>query len=215
MKKTAYGVAGLLLFLSTACSTQREKSAPKTPNVIVILADDLGYGDISFYGSKTIDTPNIDSLAHGGVAFTNASASSSTSTPSRYAMLTGMYPWRDDIKILPGDAPLVIPTNIPTLPKKMREAGYSTGAIGKWHLGMGEGKVDWNDTIRPGAREVGFDYSCLIAATNDRVPTVFVENGGVVGLDPEDPIYVDYEKNFEGEPSATDNPDMIRMPFAH
>ncbi len=215
MKKTAYGVAGLLLFLSTACSTQREKSAPKTPNVIVILADDLGYGDISFYGSKTIDTPNIDSLAHGGVAFTNAYASSSTSTPSRYAMLTGMYPWRDDIKILPGDAPLVIPTNIPTLPKKMREAGYSTGAIGKWHLGMGEGKVDWNDTIRPGAREVGFDYSCLIAATNDRVPTVFVENGGVVGLDPEDPIYVDYEKNFEGEPSAIDNPEMIRMPFAH
>ncbi len=217
MKKFFLPVAGLLMFLHSSCSKQKDSvnQSPDRPNVIVILADDLGFGDVSFYGSKTISTPNIDSLARGGVTFTNAYATSSTSTPSRYALLTGMYPWREDIKILPGDAPLVISPDQPTLPKMMQKAGYATGAIGKWHLGMGAGKVNWNDTIRPGAREIGFDYSCLIAATNDRVPTVFVENGGVVGLDPNDPIYVDYEKNFEGEPCAADNPELIKMPFAH
>lgn len=214
MNKSILGVGGALLPLCAACGTQKN-TEERPPNVIVILADDLGYGDISFYGSKTIHTPNIDSLAHKGVAFTNAYASSSTSTPSRYALLTGMYPWRNDIKILPGDAPLVIDTSQYTLPKMMHEAGYVTGAIGKWHLGMGNGNVDWNDTIRPGAKEIGFDYSCLIAATNDRVPTVFVENGGVVNADPNDPIYVDYEKNFEGEPSAEDNPEWMKLRWAH
>lgn len=214
MDKSVYGIGGLLLPLCVGCGSQKN-TEERPPNIIVVLADDLGYGDISFYGSKTISTPNIDSLAHGGVAFTNAYASSSTSTPSRYALLTGMYPWRDDIKILPGDAPLVINPDQPTLPKMMQQAGYTTGAIGKWHLGMGDGKVNWNDTIRPGAKEIGFDYSCLIAATNDRVPTVFVENGGVVGLEQDDPIYVDYEKNFDGEPSAESNPEWMKLQWAH
>lgn len=216
MRKIFLSVGVALAMVVAGCRGDRQKeSAEKHPNVIVILADDLGYGDVSFYGSKSINTPNIDSLARGGVCFTNAYASSSTSTPSRYALLTGMYPWRDDIKILPGDAPLVIDPAQETLPKMMRRAGYTTGAIGKWHLGMGSGNVDWNDTIRPGAREVGFDYSCIIAATNDRVPTVFVENGGVVNLDPSDPLYVDYEKNFEGEPCALENPEMLKMHWAH
>lgn len=214
MNKSILGIGGALLPLCVSCGSHKN-TEQRPPNVIVILADDLGYGDISFYGSKTIHTPNIDSLAHGGVAFTNAYASSSTSTPSRYALLTGMYPWRNDIKILPGDAPLVIDTAQYTLPKMMRQAGYVTGAIGKWHLGMGSGVVNWNDTIRPGAKEIGFDYSCLIAATNDRVPTVFVENGGVVNADPSDPIFVDYEKNFEGEPSAEDNPEWMKLQWAH
>lgn len=216
MRKITFTAGAALLAASTSCRTEH-KSAEKseTPNIIVILADDLGFGDVSFYGSKTISTPNIDSLARGGVCFNNGYASSSTSTPSRYALLTGMYPWRDDIKILPGDAPLVVSTTQETLPKMMRKAGYTTGAIGKWHLGMGNGTVNWNDTIRPGAREIGFDYSCIIAATNDRVPTVFVENGGVVGLEADDPIYVDYEKNFDGEPTALENPEMLRMQWAH
>ena len=124
------------------------------PNVIVILADDLGFGDVSAYGSKTISTPNIDSLANGGVCFTNGYATSATSTPSRYALMTGMYPWKNkDAKILPGDAPLIINENQYTLPKMMQSAGYATGAIGKWHLGMGNGNVDWNKTVRPGANE--------------------------------------------------------------
>lgn len=218
MKKTLFTVAGLLLLVHSSCTRQKKDDSQQSadrPNVIVVIADDLGFGDVSFYGSKTISTPNIDSLARGGATFTNAYATSSTSTPSRYALLTGMYPWRDDIKILPGDAPLVISPEQATLPKMMQQAGYATGAIGKWHLGMGDGNIDWNDTIRPGAREIGFDYSNIIAATNDRVPTVFVQNGGVVNLDPNDPIYVDYEKNFEGEPSALENPELIRMPWAH
>ena len=215
MRKIIFTVAGLFMaVLAGGCRGDR-KTAATPPNIIIVLADDLGFGDVSFYGSKTISTPNIDSLARGGVCFNNGYASSSTSTPSRYALLTGMYPWRNDVKILPGDAPLVISPDQETLPKMMQKAGYTTGAIGKWHLGMGNGNVDWNDTIRPGAREIGFDYSCIIAATNDRVPTVFVENGGVVGLEPDDPIFVDYEKNFEGEPTALDHPEMLKMQWAH
>ena len=193
-----------------ACGT--EPAEIQKPNILLIVADDLGLGDVSAYGSRTISTPNIDSLASDGIRFTNGYATSATSTPSRYAMFTGQYPWRNaDAKILPGDAPLLIPTDMPTLPKMMQEAGYATAAIGKWHLGMGDGNTDWNKQISPSANTVGFDYTCLIAATNDRVPTVYVEDGLVEGLDPDDPIYVDYNKNFDGEPTALTNPEMLKM----
>ena len=205
-----------LAISSTACSSTEKTEKTSKPNVIVILADDLGYGDVSAYGSKTISTPNIDKLANGGVCFTDGHATSATSTPSRYAMFTGSYPWKNkNAKILPGDAPLLIDTAQFTMPKMFRNAGYTTAAIGKWHLGMGSGNPDWNKRVTPGANEIGFDYSCLIAATNDRVPTVYVENGTVVGLDPEDPIQVSYEKNFEGEPTAIDHPEMLKMHWAH
>ena len=191
-------------------------SAQQRPNVIVILADDLGYGDVSAQGSKTINTPNFDRLANGGVRFTKGYATSATSTPSRYALLTGMYPWKNpDGKILPGDAPLIIKEKQATFPKMMQQAGYVTGAVGKWHLGMGDGHLDWNKTVKPGANEIGFNYSCLIAATNDRVPTVYVENGDVVNRDPKDPILVDYKVNFEGEPTALTNPEMLKLKWSH
>lgn len=208
MNKYLIATAGLLTFTAAA--------AQQRPNVIIVIADDLGFGDVSAYGSQTIHTPNIDRLANGGVCFNNGYATSATSTPSRYGMLTGHYPWRNvKARILQGDAPLLIGVDEYTLPKMMSSAGYATGAIGKWHLGMGTGVVDWNTTITPGAREVGFDYSCIIAATNDRVPTVYVENGRVVGLDPSDPIEVNYKQKFEGEPNAIDNPELLKMQWSH
>ena len=210
MKRLFYVLPGLAVF---GCSGG---AGSDRPNVIIILADDLGYGDVSAYGSGTIDTPCIDRLAEEGVRLDNAYSTSATSTPSRYALMTGMYPWKNsNARILDGDAPLIISENQFTLPKMMQGIGYSTAAIGKWHLGMGKGNVDWNITVRPGAKEVGFDYSYIIAATNDRVPTVYVENGDVVGLEADDPIYVDYSENFEGEPTALDHPEMLRMEWSH
>ncbi len=178
--------------------------------------DDLGYGDVSAYNSGTLKTPNFDLLAKGGVRFTNAYASSATCTPSRYAILTGTYPWRNEnAKILPGTAPLLIDTAQMTVPKMLKQVGYNTAVVGKWHLGLGTGNVDWNKEISPGPNQVGFDYSYIMAATQDRVPTVYIEDGNVVGLDPKDPILVNYDENFEGEPTAISNPEMLSMKWHH
>nr|WP_237340643.1 arylsulfatase [Wenyingzhuangia fucanilytica] len=186
------------------------------PNVVVIYLDDLGYGDLSCYNSTALKTPNIDKLANGGVRFTNGYATSATCTPSRYAILTGKYPWRNkDAKILPGTAPLIISTSQETLPKLFKSKGYATGVVGKWHLGLGSGHVNWNEHISPSPNEVGFDYSYIMAATQDRVPTVYIKNGNVVGLDLKDPIKVNYQKNFEGEPTAISNPEMLTMKWHH
>ena len=208
MKKTLIPVAVLAALSGIAVAQQR-------PNVILIIADDLGYGDVSAYGQTTIQTPNIDRLARGGVCFTDGHATSATSTPSRYGLFTGMYPWKRNIHILPGDAPLLISPEQFTMPKMFQQAGYHTAAIGKWHLGMGQGKIDWNQQITPSANAIGFDYTCLIAATVDRVPTVYVENGLVEGLDPDDPIEVSYQHNFEGEPTALTHPKLVQMRWSH
>jgi len=192
-----WGIKALLIVLSVmswACQTKKIEK----PNVIILYVDDLGYGDLSCYGGA-IPTPNIDSLANNGVRFTDAHASASTCTPSRYSLLTGKYAFRNKAAILPGDAPLLIDTTIITLPKIFKSAGYSTAVVGKWHLGLGYGKTDWNKNISPGPNQIGFDYSFLIPATGDRVPTVFVENGSVVKLDANDPIVVDYQNPVSNE----------------
>lgn len=199
-------------FIATLAVAGCAEVERQTPNILLIVADDLGMGDVSAYGSATISTPNIDSLASVGIRFDNAYATSATSTPSRYGMLTGMYPWKNPrAAILNGDAPLLIPVDMPTLPKMMQESGYTTAAIGKWHLGMGDGNVDWNRQISPSANEVGFDYTCLIAATNDRVPTVYVEDGLVEGLEEDDPIRVSYAGNIGDEPTALTHPHLLKM----
>ncbi|TGV04768.1 sulfatase family protein [Flavivirga rizhaonensis] len=186
------------------------------PNIVIIYLDDLGYGDLSSYGAKGLETPNIDRLVNGGVKFTNGYATSATCSPSRYALLTGMYPWRNkDAKILPGTAPLLISTEQQTLPKLLKNEGYQTAVIGKWHLGLGQGIVDWNKKIAPGPNEVGFDYSYIMAATQDRVPTVYIDNGFVDGLNPNDPIEINYETNFEGQPTGKDNPELLSMKWHH
>lgn len=202
---------GTLAVSTAACTYTGKTEDKKAPNIIVIMADDLGYGDISCYGAQAIHTPGIDRLAEEGLRHLNGHASSATSTPSRFAMLTGMYPFRVGAAILPGDAPMLIKEEMVTFPKMMKQAGYATGVVGKWHLGLGNGNIDWNWHIQPSPNEIGFDYSYIMAATNDRVPTVYVKNGDVVNLDPDDPIEVSYKQNFPGEPTGKENPELLRM----
>ena len=218
-------ITGLLLILmfslvqckDGASSPPDLKGSSSTkPNIIIIYADDLGYGELGAYGATELKTPNMDKLAYGGMRFTNGYASSATCTPSRYALLTGVYPWRNSrAKILPGTAPLIIDTAQNTLPKMLKNQQYHTGIVGKWHLGLGSGNVNWNEKIAPGPNEIGFDYSNILAATQDRVPTVYIKNGHVVNLDPDDPIEVDYQNNFPGEPTGKDHPELLKMKWHH
>lgn len=197
-------------------SAMAEKSSAPKPNIIFIYMDDLGYGDISSYGATALETPNMDKIVNGGVHFTNGYASSATCSPSRYALLTGSYPWRNkNAKILAGTAPMLISTDQPTVPKMLQSEGYKTGIVGKWHLGLGDGNVDWNGHISPGPNEVGFDYSYIMAATQDRVPTVYIKNGYVENLDKKDPIQIDYKNNFKGEPTGKENPELTTMKWHH
>lgn len=207
----------IALFAAVACQpVNEERKADQRPNIVIIYMDDLGYGDVGAYGATELKTPNMDKLAASGLRFTNGYASSATCTPSRFALLTGTYPWRNkSAKILPGTAPLVIDTQQQTIPRLLKQAGYHTGVVGKWHLGLGTGVIDWNQHIAPGPNEVGFDESFIMAATQDRVPTVFIENGFVAGTDPDDPIEVDYNRNFDGEPTGLDNPELLRMRWHH
>lgn len=210
-------LAACLLWACSAPTSEQGETATSTkPNIVIIYLDDLGYGDLSAYGATQLSTPNIDQLANGGIRFTSGYATSATCTPSRYALLTGVYPWRNkDAKILPGTAPLIIDTAQMTVPKMLRAQGYATGVVGKWHLGLGSGQADWNGSIKPGPNEVGFDYSYILAATQDRVPTVYIHNDRVDNLDPNDPIEVSYQKNFEGEPTGKDNPELTTMKWHH
>lgn len=184
----------------------------RPPNVIVIYTDDLGYGDVGCYGASQVATPNIDRLAAEGVRFTKAHAPSATCTPSRYALLTGEYAWRKQgAHILPGDAPALIGPDKDTMPAMLKRAGYATAAIGKWHLGLGDGQLDWNRRIAPGPLEIGFDYAFYFPATLDRVPCIYIENHDVVGHDPKDPIAVDYRQKVGNDPTGRENPDQLRM----
>lgn len=191
------------------CSNGEKQSKP---NVIILYADDLGYGDLSCYGADQINTPNIDQISKHGVRFTNGYATAATSTPSRYSLLTGKYPWKNKrAAVLPGNAPLIINTNSTTLPKQLKNAGYATAVIGKWHLGLGNSNLDWNQQIKPGPNEVGFDYSFVMASTNDRVPTVYVKNDKVYGLKSGDTLQVSYHHNFDSEPTGKANPELLKL----
>ena len=190
--------------------------AAQLPNIVFIYADDLGYGDVGCYGATRLMTPNIDHLAQEGLRFTDAHCTSATCTPSRYGLLTGEYPWRKKgTGVLPGDAALIISPARATLPSVLKKVGYTTAVVGKWHLGLGEGKVDWNGEVKPGPLEIGFDYAFIIPATGDRVPCVYVENHRVVGLDPKDPIRVSYVRPLGDEPTGKDNPELLKVDPSH
>lgn len=191
-----------------------QNDVAERPNIIIIYADDVGYGDIGAYGSELIPTPHIDRLASEGLRFTDAYATASTCTPSRYSLLTGEYAFRNQrAQILSGDAPLLIEPGSTTLPAVLQKAGYHTSVVGKWHLGLGTGNVDWNGAIKPGPLEVGFDESFIIPATNDRVPTVYVKDHRVYGLDEQDnPLRVSYKQQIGDLPTGKSNPELLHYP---
>ena len=207
------GLAILFLFLtSTAFSAER-------PNIIVIMADDLGYGDVGCYGAapNTLPTPNIDRLAAEGLRFTRGYCSASTCTPTRYSLMTGQYAFRQQGTGIGGinTAALVRPGRT-TLPSLLKSAGYATAVVGKWHLGLGEKEQgpQWNGELKPGPLEIGFDYCFLLPNTNDRVPSVYVENHRVRNLDPADPLTVS-NKNPDGQPTGKTHRHTLRMDWSH
>jgi len=208
------GMAGImsLTALQTGC-TQK----PENPNIVIIYADDIGYGDLSCYNSTAPPTTNVDKLANQGLRFTNAYCTSATSTPSRYSLLTGEYAWRKrGTGVARGNAAAIIQPGRTTIASVLQKAGYTTGVIGKWHLGLGpEGGPDWNDEIMNSPLDIGFDYSFLIPATGDRVPCVFVEKRHVVGLDPGDLITVSYNQKVGDWPTGRENPELLKMHPSH
>ena len=194
-----------------AAKKAKAKTDPNRPNVIMILADDLGYGDLGCYGAKNVETPNVDRLANQGIRFTDTHAIAATSTPSRYSILTGEYAWRrPGTDVAAGNAGMIIRPEDYTMADMFRSQGYRTCAIGKWHLGLGDkaGTQDWNAPLPASLADLGFDYHYIMAATADRVPCVFIENGSVANWDANAPIEVSYKKNFPGEPTGKQNPEL-------
>jgi arylsulfatase A len=200
----------LLAFLASASAR-----AADTPNIIVIMADDLGYGDVSCYGGK-VQTPAIDQLAREGVRFTSGYCSASTCTPTRFSLLTGTYAFRQkNTGIAPPNGPSIIKPGTETLPGLLKRAGYATAVIGKWHLGLGAPEPDWNGELTPGPLDIGFDHCLLLPTTNDRVPQVYVEGRRVKNLDPADPIWVGNAKPSEDHPTGLTHRATLKMDWSH
>jgi arylsulfatase A-like enzyme len=209
-------LASALLVASAGLASAAPPPDRRPPNVVLIYADDLGWGDTGPYGATAVKTPHIDRLAAEGLRFTDAYATSAICTPSRFSLLTGRYAWRESGRgVLPGDAPMMIRPGTPTIASLLKQKGYATAVVGKWHLGLGDGRPDWNAAIRPGPETLGFDHHFLIPATVDRVPCVFVEDGKVVGLDPADPIEVSYTTPFPGLPTGRTHPQMLTLRATH
>ncbi len=214
MKRThlAFTLLSPLACTFTYGSNHKKVTEREKPNVIIIYADDLGYGDLQCYGAKNVKTPNVDKLAKEGIRFTNAHAVAATSTPSRYSLLTGEYAWRKPgTDVAAGNAGMIIRPEQFTMADMFKSEGYATGAFGKWHLGLGDktGEQDWNAPLPASLGDLGFDYHYIMAATGDRVPCVFIENGMVADYDPSAPIEVSYRQNFPGEPTGRENPELL------
>jgi len=201
----------LLLVIPTLLPGQERK-----PNIIVIMADDVGYGDLSCYGASVFKTPQLDKLAAQGQRFTSGYCSASTCTPTRYSFLTGTYAFRKNgTGIAPPNGPAIIPPGTTTLPSLLKEAGYRTAVIGKWHLGLGDRQPDWNGKLAPGPLEIGFDECFLLPTTNDRVPQVYVENHKVLNLNPDDPLTVSDDPISPDAPTGISHRSQLRMNWTH
>ncbi|MEX0686964.1 MAG: arylsulfatase [Balneolales bacterium] len=204
----------LTSFMSWSCdrSNEEQNVSNEQPNVIIIYADDVGYGDLGVYGSELIPTPNLDRMASEGLTMTSSYATAATCTPSRYSLLTGEYAFRNQrAQILDGDDPMLITPGSVTIPSLFRDAGYKTSIVGKWHLGIGEEEVDWNGSVKPGPLEVGFDESFIIPTTADRVPTVYLDGHHVYNLsDEDDPLRISYDEKIGDLPTGKSHPELLR-----
>ncbi|MCA9179626.1 MAG: sulfatase-like hydrolase/transferase [Planctomycetales bacterium] len=212
-QRLVFGLLGALLVLNNSASADQAAK----PNIIVIMADDLGYGDVSCYGATRVKTPHIDRLASGGLRFTDGYCSASTCTPTRFSFLTGNYAFRHQgTGIAPPNSPAIIKPGTETVASLLRRGGYRTAVVGKWHLGLGgEQGPDWNGLLKPGPREIGFDFNFLLPTTNDRVPQVYVKNHRVLNLDPNDPLWVGDKKPSPDHPTGITHRDTLKMDWSH
>ncbi|MFG0252542.1 MAG: arylsulfatase, partial [Phycisphaerales bacterium JB038] len=200
LKQTApllAGLAGVASLSASAIGAGRAASAQApSPNIVFIMADDLGIGDLGCYNADSrIPTPHLDALAADGMRFTDAHTSSAVCTPTRYGVLTGRYCWRSSLKrwVLGGESPALIEKDRLTVAGLLQQHSYTTGAVGKWHLGLdwtrytdakGKERIDYSKPITFGPRQLGFDYSYIFPASLDMAPYCWVEGDRVV----EEPI---------------------------
>jgi arylsulfatase A len=166
--------------------TSRARAVDTRPNIVVILADDFGYGSLGCYGGTGLKTPNLDRLAREGRKLTQAYCPGSVCSPTRYGLVTGRYYWRTQVKdggVLPVVAPLHIETDRTTPASLCKGQGYRTATFGKLHLGFQAGakQVDWNKPLAPGPLEVGFDHFFGLAANPWNGPHSFIDDREITG----------------------------------
>lgn len=234
LDRICFGIFVGLLFLSQCWNVSGQ--GVERPNIIVIMADDLGFGDLSCYGATSIKTPNIDRLAASGIRFTSGYCSASTCTPTRYSFLTGKYAFRTPgTGVAPPNGPAIIEPDTVTIASLLKDVGYQTKVIGKWHLGLGPRQNEanktaekssdsetvrtvgpnWNGELKPGPLEIGFNSCYLLPTTNDRVPQVFVADHHVENLDPSDPLWVGDKKPSDDHPTGETDRGSLKMDWSH